>query len=181
MLEGNSPRGRHSSTSSDHSIDPNDKYSVFRAVDQPEENSITNSPSVDSKDRFGAFQSGDQLVMKALSQPSQVPLFQGGVSQPSSGWNRTEAGSIPVGGSNPPNQQQNFGHFQSLQSVAAHGTNEVWNKLSGCKSLEHEASLRNRAEGLSLSVTNPNETIHWLGTEINWLFLAWRDPNLLSV
>ena len=101
--------------------------------------------------------------MKALSEPSQGPLFQGGVSQPSSGWNRTEAGSIPAGGSNPPNQQQNFGHFQSLQIVAAHGTNDVWNKLSGRKSLEHEASLHNRAEGHSLSVTNPYDTISLVG------------------
>lgn len=91
MTEGNASSGRHSSTSSDHSIDPNDKYRVFRA--QPEVTSITAAPSMDSKDRFGVFQSGDQPVMTTGPQSSDVPLFQGGVGQQSSGWNRTDASS----------------------------------------------------------------------------------------
>lgn len=100
MGEGISLSGRHSSTSSDHSIDPNDKYSVFRAVDQPEVTSIAASPSMDSKDSFGAFQS-DQPVKKSVPPIGEVPLFQGGVSQQSGGWNRTEVSSTG-------------GHFQSV-------------------------------------------------------------------
>ena len=85
MIEGITSHIRYSSTSSDHSIDPNDKYSVFRAVDNPETTSIASSSSVDSRDDFAAFRSADQpIMMKAGSQPSEVPLFQGGISQPSS-------------------------------------------------------------------------------------------------
>ena len=123
MSEGFIPRGRLSSTSSDHSIDPNDKYSVFRAVEQPDVDAMASSPSVDSKDRFGAFHSGDI----PMSQPSQLPLLHSGVSQSSSGWNQTEVSSI--GGSNVSSQQQNFGHFQT---VTGQGMNEVWHKLSSC-------------------------------------------------
>lgn len=97
MGEGIASKGRHSSTSSDHFIDPNDKYSVFRAVDQPEVTSTvgSSSSSMDSRDRFGAFQSGDQPVMKTGPPPGEVPSFQGGVSQQSSatGWNKTEVHS----------------------------------------------------------------------------------------
>ncbi|KAL9988732.1 hypothetical protein ACROYT_G003211 [Oculina patagonica] len=114
MGEGISLSGRHSSTSSDHSIDPNDKYSVFRAVDQPAEaTSIAASPSMDSKEGFGVFQSGDQPVMKCGPPPGEVSLFQGGVSQQSGGWNRTEVSS--TGGhfqSVMPNKQDEFGDFQ---------------------------------------------------------------------
>ena len=88
MLEENASRGHLSSTSSDHSIDCNDKYSVFKAVSQPVVNSIAASPSTESKDRFGAFQSNDQHVIKTGLQTGGVPPFQGGV-----GWNRTEGGS----------------------------------------------------------------------------------------
>ena len=111
MGEGIASKGRHSSTSSDHSIDPNDKYSVFRAVDQPEVTSIVgSSSSMASKDRFGAFQSGDQPVMKTGPPPGEVPSFQGGVSQQSSGWNKTEVHSTG-------------GHFQSVT------TNKVFNHV----------------------------------------------------
>ena len=88
MLEENASRGHLSSTSSDHSIDPGDKYSVFKAVSQPVVNSIAASPSMESQDRFGAFQSNDQPVIKTGLQTGGSPPFQGGV-----GWNRTEGGS----------------------------------------------------------------------------------------
>lgn len=112
MIEGSTSHIRYSSTSSDHSIDPNDKYSVFRAVDNPETTSIASSSSVDSRDDFAAFRSADQpIMMKAGSQPSEVPLFQGGISEPSSNWNRLETSSM--GGSKLPNQQD-FGNFQCV-------------------------------------------------------------------
>ena len=95
-------------------------------MEQPEAAAVASSPSVDSKDRFGAFQSGDQHVLQPMSQPSQLPLLNSGVSQSSSGWNPTEVSSM--GGSNLSSQQQNFGHFQT---VTAQGMNEVWHKLSG--------------------------------------------------
>ena len=47
--------------------------------------------------------------------------------------------------------------------------------------LKHKVSLHNCAEGLSLSVTNPDGMISLVGTEINWLSLVWRDPNLAPV
>ena len=100
MVEGNASRCRVSSVSSDHSVDPNDKYSVFRTVDQPDVNSIAVTPSVDKNDRFGAFQSGDQSAMKTEPPPGKVTLFQGGVSQQSTGWNKTDISSTG-------------GHFQS--------------------------------------------------------------------
>lgn len=93
MVEGNASRGRVSSVSSDHYVDPNDKYSVFRTVDQPDVNSIAVTPSVDKNDRFGAFQSGDQSAMKTEPPPGKVTLFQGGVSQQSTGWNKTDISS----------------------------------------------------------------------------------------
>lgn len=131
MIEGSTSRGRHSSTSSDHSVDPNDKYSVFRTVDQPEAAGMASFPSVDSNDRFGAFQSGDQPVLTPAPQPSQLPLFQGGASQPRSGWHRTEASGMDEHKLS--NQQQTLGHFGHFQSPAGQGTNEVCNELSSCK------------------------------------------------
>ena len=110
MVEGNASRGRVSSVSSDHSVDPNDKYSVFRTVDQPDVNSIAVTPSVDKNDRFGAFQSGDQSAMKTEPPPGKVTLFQGGVSQQSTGWNKTDISST---GWNKTDISSTGGHFQS--------------------------------------------------------------------
>ena len=100
MVEGSASRGRVSSVSSDHSIDPNDKYSVFRTVDHPEVTNIAVTPSMDQNDRFGVFQSGDQSAMKTAPPPGEVALFQGGVGPQSTGWNKTNISSTG-------------GHFQS--------------------------------------------------------------------
>ena len=100
MLEDSASRGRVSSVSSDHSLDPNDKYSVFRTVDQPEVTTIAVIPSVDKNDRFGAFQSGDQSAVKTEPPPGGLALFQVGVGHQSTGWNKTDISSTG-------------GHFQS--------------------------------------------------------------------
>lgn len=99
MREDSASRGLVSSVSSDHSLDPNDKYSVFRTVDQPEVTSIALTSSVDKIDRFGAFQSGDQSAMKTGPPAGEVALFQGGVGHQNTGWNKTDTSG---------------GHFQSV-------------------------------------------------------------------
>ena len=120
MGEAGISTGRHSSTSSDQSFDPNDKYSVFRAVDQSGAIDMTSSPSMGSQDRLGVFHSHDQPVAKPGPQPNHLPLLHSGVSQTSSGWGQAEVSS--VGGSSILSQQQNFGQ---LQSTASRGTEEV--------------------------------------------------------
>lgn len=134
MAEAGISTGRHSSTSSDQSIDPNDKYSVFRAVDQSGAIDVTSSSSMDSQDRLGAFHSHDQPVAKPGPQPSHLPLLHSGVSQPSSGWGQTEVRN--VGGSSILTQQQNFGQ---LQSTASQDTEEVRCKLCSCKGMRLHA------------------------------------------
>jgi len=119
MAEGSASRGRVSSVSSDHSVDPNDKYSVFRAVDQPEVTSIAVTPSMDKNDRFGGFQSGDQSAMKTEPPPGEVAFFQGGVNQQISGWNKTEVSSAG-------------GHFQSAANQSFM-PNKVYNTSSKTK------------------------------------------------
>jgi len=103
MVEGSASKSRVSSVSSDHSVDPNDKYSVFRTVDQPEVTGIAVAPSMDKNDRFGAFQSGDQSAMKPEPPPGEEALFHGRVSQQSTGWNKPDVSSTG-------------GHFQSAAS-----------------------------------------------------------------
>ena len=120
MVEGIASRGRVGSASSGHSVDPNDKYSVFRTVDQPEVAGIAAAtPSMDQNDRFGAFQSGDQSAMKTEPPPGEVALFQGVVSQQSSGWNKTEVSSTG-------------GHFQSVANQSFI-PNKVYNTSSKAK------------------------------------------------
>lgn len=116
-MEGSSSGGDHGSTSSDLSIDPNDRYSVFRTIDNPESTSLATSSSIDSRDDFGAFKSVDSPSMvKVGSQTSEFSAFQGGAGQISSGWNRRETSTA---GSSLPIQQQDFGNFQSVPSQKA--------------------------------------------------------------
>jgi len=120
MAEGSASRGRVGSASSVHSIDPNDKYSVFRAVDQPEVSSIAEAtPSMDQNARFGAFQSGDGSAMKTEPPPGEVALFQGGVSQQNTEWNKPEVSSTG-------------GHFQSAANQSFI-PNKVYNTFSKTK------------------------------------------------
>ena len=113
-MEGSSSGGGHGSTSSDLSVDPNDRYSVFRTIDNRESTSLATSSSIDSRDDFGAFKSVDSPSMvKMGSQTSEFSAFQGGAGQISSGWNR---GETSTAGSSLPIQQQGFGNFQSVPS-----------------------------------------------------------------
>lgn len=123
-MEGSSSGGGHGSTSSDLSIDPSDRYSVFRTIDNPESTSLATSSSVDSKDDFGAFKSVDSPSMvKIGSQASEFSAFQDGAGQISSGLNRRETGTT---GSSLPIQRQDFGNFQS---VLSHKTDQVRNRI----------------------------------------------------
>lgn len=80
--------GHLSGASSNQTIDPNDRYSVFRAVSQPDVSNIAASPSVESNERFGVFQSSEQPAVNAQLQSGRVPLFQAGF-----GWNKKEDGN----------------------------------------------------------------------------------------
>ena len=127
MAEGSASSGRVGSASSVHSIDPNDKYSVFRAVDQPEVSSIAEAtPSMDQNARFGAFQSGDGSAMKSEPPTGEVALFQGGVSQQSTTeWNKPEVSSTG-------------GHFQSAANQSFI-PNKVYNTFS--KTNQHPVGI----------------------------------------
>ena len=113
-MEGSSSGGGHGSTSSDLSVDPNDRYSVFRTIDNPESTSLATSSSIDSRDDFGGFKSVDiPSMVKMGSQTSEFSAFQGGAGQISSGWNRRETSTA---GSSLPIQQEGSGNFQSVPS-----------------------------------------------------------------
>ena len=123
-MEGSSSGGGHGSTSSDLSFDPNDRYSVFRTIGNPESTSLATSSSIDSKDDFGTFKSVDSPSMvKIGSQASEFSAFQDGAGQISSGWNRRETSTA---GSSLPIQRQDFGNFQS---VLSHKTDQVRNRI----------------------------------------------------
>ena len=113
-MEGSSSGGGHGSTSSDLSIDSNDRYSVFRTIDNPESTKLATSSSFDSRDDFGGFKSVDSPSMVKMGpQTSEFSAFQGGTGQISSGWNGRETSTA---GSSLPIQQQDFGNFQSVPS-----------------------------------------------------------------
>ncbi|XP_022780245.1 synergin gamma-like isoform X2 [Stylophora pistillata] len=84
-LEENISMGHLCSASSSQTIDPNDKYSVFKAVSQPDTSNTAALPSMESKERFGVFQSSESPAVNVKLQGGGVPLFQGVL-----GWNSGE-------------------------------------------------------------------------------------------
>ena len=110
----------HSSASSDLSVDPNDRYSVFRTVKQPETNEAASVFTEKTEDSFGAFKSSNPPVSKPGTITSHFPLLRDGLSLPTN--NRNQAEVNVLGGSNMTNPQSSFGNFQT---VAAQGTSQV--------------------------------------------------------
>ena len=106
---------------SDNSADPSDKYSVFRALQQPETHRAANVVAEDSKDTFGAFKTGDHPVSKPDLIPNQFPLPHAGLGHPSNS-NSSQTEVNVMGRLNNPNLQGNFGNFQA---AAVQGTSQV--------------------------------------------------------
>ena len=106
---------------SDHSADPSDKYSVFRALQQPETHRATNVVAEDSKGTFGASKTGDHPVSKPDLIPNQFPLPHVGLDHPSNS-NSSQTEVNVTGRLNNPSLQRNFGNFQT---AAVQGTSQV--------------------------------------------------------
>ncbi|XP_074629509.1 synergin gamma-like isoform X2 [Acropora palmata] len=130
---------------SDHSADPTDKYSVFRALQQPETHRAANMVAEDSKDTFGAFKTGDHPVSKPDLIPNQSPLPHVGLGHPSNS-NSSQTEVNVMGRLNNPNLQRNFGNFQT---AAVQGTSQelgtfqdqtVFSGISGQSSVEKNQS-----------------------------------------
>lgn len=118
-MEGDTVSEHHSSASSDLSVDPNDRYSVFRTVKQPETNEAASVFTEKTEDSFGAFKSSNPPVSKPGTITSHFPLLRDGLSLPTNNSNQAEVNVL--GGSNMTNPQSSFGNFQT---VAAQGTSQ---------------------------------------------------------